>query len=92
MYRCLSCSGEYNDVGEDGVRYFHACSPTVYDFTAARGADGFFPSKARPNRRDENLDLAAAIMVVTGATGGAMFRTETQAPAKREGRGREEVA
>lgn len=25
--RCKSCLGEYDDIGPDGVRYFHACPP-----------------------------------------------------------------
>lgn len=26
-FRCNACQGEYDDVGADGVRYFHACPP-----------------------------------------------------------------
>jgi hypothetical protein len=27
--RCNSCQGEYDDVSEDGVPYFHACPPVL---------------------------------------------------------------
>lgn len=28
-YRCLSCLGEYDDVGRDGVSYHHVCPPVI---------------------------------------------------------------
>lgn len=90
-FRCLSCGGEYNDVSEDGVRYFHACSPTVYDFSAVVPPGQPFPEKPRPDRRDENVDAQRSVAIATGAPGGALFRTETSAPVKAEGKGRERV-
>lgn len=24
-YKCITCGGEYNDTGNDGLAYYHAC-------------------------------------------------------------------
>lgn len=66
---CNSCRGEYDDVGPDGVLYFHACAPIIR--ARVRRADGTTavvdPANVRqddarigdvveerPDKRDEN--------------------------------------
>ena len=57
-FRCNTCRGEYQDVGPDGVRYFHACplqaipgaqpDPDLPAFTPPR-------FRERPDKRNENM-------------------------------------
>lgn len=44
-YKCKICLGEYNDVCEDGLQYYHACPPVLV------GEDKY---TERPEKRDEN--------------------------------------
>lgn len=45
-YKCKTCGGEYDDVCEDGLAYYHACS----DIT-----DKDEKTAPRPDKRDENV-------------------------------------
>lgn len=68
--KCRTCSGEYETILADGLRYFHACPPlSDAEVKAALGLpaddDALTPaqrrqlaeaSRTRPNARDENVD------------------------------------
>lgn len=69
--RCNTCNGEYDDVGVDGMRYFHACPPVpaalVQHLDGSRsivalakdyGTDVLIEQVSVPrlNARDENAD------------------------------------
>jgi hypothetical protein len=67
-YRCKGCQGEYDDVGADGVAYFHTCPPLIHRLVRRNGriltlapddvrpGDEPFGDKPvnRPIHRDEN--------------------------------------
>lgn len=71
MWRCTSCGGTYEDLGRDGVPYFHACAPRTHPIIRLR--DGRetrlvdeLPAEAvvvrteteeQPDKRDENIRL-----------------------------------
>lgn len=46
MLKCKSCEGEYENVLDDGMQYYHACAPIEIQ-----------PEKfaERPDKRDENI-------------------------------------
>lgn len=56
-WRCLSCSGEYEDTLPDGSAYFHACPPARDPLTGE--------VHERPDRRDER-PMPGAEVVITG--------------------------
>lgn len=70
--RCISCQGEYDDVGADGVPYFHACPPIArvrirrdgqaltVDLADLLPTDERIAdvTRERPDRRDENTARA----------------------------------
>lgn len=47
-YKCKTCGGEYENVMQDGLQYYHAC-PQILD------KDGIYIE--RPNKRDENAGI-----------------------------------
>lgn len=46
MLKCKSCGGEYENILDDGMEYYHACPP-LFDF------EGEMAELA--DRRDENI-------------------------------------
>lgn len=51
-YKCKICGGEYVDVCQDGLQYYHACPPIKV------GEDEY---TERPRKRDENKRELAAL-------------------------------
>lgn len=55
-HRCNSCQGEYDDIGADGVAYFHACPPVVI----VRVRDDAGVERTRPLRAFTGIALVAS--------------------------------
>jgi hypothetical protein len=54
-YRCNTCQGEYEDVGPDGMAYFHVCPPVT--LVRVRFEDG--SELEQPLRAFKGLTIAA---------------------------------
>lgn len=46
MLKCKSCGGEYENILDDGMEYYHACPPII---------DIDNNMLERPDKRDENI-------------------------------------